>query len=298
VTRCEELGISAYLTKPIRQSELFDAIMLAMGASPESEDVAAQAAQRSSGLRPLNILLAEDSLVNQKLAVALLESHGHRVTVVSTGREAVAAVGTQPFDVVLMDVQMPEMDGLVATAAIRARESLNGGHIPVVAMTAHALKGDRERCLEAGMDDYIAKPIHAKELFAALANVVPGSALPPAAALPDEVVDWGNAMQAVENNSQVLGAIVDAALEEIPRLMGAIRDAVAAHNADALRLAAHTLKGSLRYFGAGAAFQQVCRLEKLGQEANLAEAPTLVAELETAISAITAALHEHAHASP
>ena len=116
----------------------------------------------------LHILLAEDSLVNQKLAVALLEGQGHTVTVVNNGKEAVAATAAQKFDLVLMDVQMPEMDGLEATEQIRAREQQTGTHLPIIAMTAHALKGDRERCLAAGMDDYVAKPIRAEELFQAI----------------------------------------------------------------------------------------------------------------------------------
>ena len=110
-------------------------------------------------------MLAEDSLVNQKLAVALLEGQGHTVTVVGNGKEAVAAAGSQKFDLILMDVQMPELDGLEAVAQIRAWEQRTGTHLPIIAMTAHALKGDRERCLEAGMDNYVAKPIRAEELF-------------------------------------------------------------------------------------------------------------------------------------
>ncbi len=121
--------------------------------------------EQASRFRPLQVLLAEDSLVNQKLAVGLLEKHGHTVVVANDGREAVAALETRNFDLVLMDVQMPEMDGFEATAAIRAREQQTGTHIPIIAMTAHAMKGDRERCLEAGMDDYVAKPIRAKQLF-------------------------------------------------------------------------------------------------------------------------------------
>ncbi len=125
-----------------------------------------------SWARSLRILLAEDSLVNQQLAVALLEGEGHAVTVANNGREAVAAAETGNFDLVLMDVQMPEMDGLEATAIIRANERGSGRHLPIIAMTAHALKGDRERCLEAGMDGYTSKPIDAEELFAAIESRV------------------------------------------------------------------------------------------------------------------------------
>jgi len=170
IARCEELGIAAYLLKPIKQSELFDAIVLALGVNAVDEETPAEPAPPapSPGGRPLRILLAEDSLVNQKLAVGLLEKHGHRVTLANHGREALAVLESQDFDLILMDVQMPEMDGYEATAAIRAREQETGRHIPIVAMTAHAMKGDRERCLESGMDGYVAKPIRAQQILEAI----------------------------------------------------------------------------------------------------------------------------------
>lgn len=167
--RCEQCGIAAYLLKPVKQSELFDAIVRSLGLEGGREEPAPappDATEQRPG--PWNILLAEDSVVNQNLARVLLERHGHTVVVVGNGREAVAAVQSQPFDLVLMDVQMPEMDGLEATALIRAEEKQTGGHVPIVAMTAHALKGDRERCLAAGMDAYISKPIHATEVYETL----------------------------------------------------------------------------------------------------------------------------------
>jgi two-component system sensor histidine kinase/response regulator len=179
VTRCHDLGVAAYLLKPVKQSELFDAIVAAMNVTatePESTSKAtapAAAEEETPELAPLHILLAEDSLVNQKLAVGLLQKHGHSVDVVSDGRSAVDVVQTSDdYDLVLMDVQMPEMDGLEATRSIRAAERLAGRHIPIIAMTAHAMKGDRENCLEAGMDDYVSKPIRAQQLFAIIAAVL------------------------------------------------------------------------------------------------------------------------------
>ncbi|MHB0959019.1 MAG: response regulator [Pirellulaceae bacterium] len=176
VSRCEELGVASYLLKPVKQSELFDAVAMALGITA-AEDAAAVAVSAAPlpHPRPLQVLLAEDSLVNQKLAVGLLEKYGHRVDVVADGRGALAAVESNRYDLVLMDVQMPEMDGLEATQAIRIQERKRGGHIPIVAMTAHAMKGDRERCLESGMDGYVAKPIRAKELFDTIAQVLPDS---------------------------------------------------------------------------------------------------------------------------
>lgn len=173
IARCEQLGIATYLLKPVKQSELFDAIVMALGVNTvEEETPSAAAPPPSRAGRPWRVLLAEDSLVNQKLAVGLLEKHGHQVTVANHGREAVAALESQDFDLVLMDVQMPEMDGYEATAAIRARERETGRHTPIIAMTAHAMKGDRERCLEAGMDAYVAKPIRAQQVFETIAQVL------------------------------------------------------------------------------------------------------------------------------
>jgi len=166
VARCEQLGIAGYILKPIKQSDLFDAMVHALGVnSIDHCDLSAPDARPGQPPRPLRILLAEDSIVNQKLAVGLLEKHGHTVRVAHHGREALAALAAEAFDLVLMDVQMPEMDGYAATAAIRAREQQTGKHIPIVAMTAHAMKGDRERCIDAGMDEYVSKPIRSKQLF-------------------------------------------------------------------------------------------------------------------------------------
>jgi len=165
--RCRELGVAAYLTKPVGQSELFDAITRVLGAGEPGSTPATLITRHS--LREekgkLHVLLAEDNAVNQKLAARLLEKHGHSVTVTSNGREALAALDRENFDVVLMDVQMPEMDGFEATAAIRVQERGSGKHLPVIAMTAHAMQGDQERCLATGMDAYIAKPIKAQELI-------------------------------------------------------------------------------------------------------------------------------------
>jgi CheY-like chemotaxis protein len=122
--------------------------------------------------RRLHILLAEDNIVNQRLVVRLLEKHGHTMIVANTGREVLAALAQQPVDLVLMDVQMPDMDGWEATAVIREQERQPGGHLPIIALTAHAMKGDQERCLASGMDDYISKPINAQTLFAAISRVL------------------------------------------------------------------------------------------------------------------------------
>ena len=180
--RCSQLGIKAYLSKPIKRSDLLQAIKLALLGEQavelrsESLSTAAISAQRH-----FRILLAEDNLVNQKVATRFLEKQGHSIVVAESGVKALAAWQEQPFDLILMDVQMPEMDGLEATAIIRKqelllrRDNLPESHIPIVAMTAHAMVGDRERCLAAGMDDYVSKPVNSRDLFAAIDRVMNGA---------------------------------------------------------------------------------------------------------------------------
>ncbi|HZS03617.1 MAG TPA: response regulator [Blastocatellia bacterium] len=169
--RCRELNFAGYLTKPVSQSELLDAILALADNSAPGRETAAAGARPEPGRR-LRILLAEDNKVNQTLAVRLLEKHGHSVVLASDGRQALAAWEREPFDLILMDVQMPEMNGLDATAAIRMKEQETKTHIPIIAMTARAMKGDREECLAAGMDDYVSKPVHASELFEAIESLL------------------------------------------------------------------------------------------------------------------------------
>jgi CheY-like chemotaxis protein len=169
--RCREMGIAAYLTKPVRQVELLEAIGRVLCHAPEQAIPLITQHSLREERNKVRILLAEDNPVNQTLAVHVLEKRGYTVVVAGDGRAALAALDLaaldeDKFDLVLMDVQMPEMDGFEATAAIRARERLTGAHLPIIAMTAHALKGDQERCLAAGMDGYISKPIRVQELLA------------------------------------------------------------------------------------------------------------------------------------
>ncbi|MCK6557187.1 response regulator [Candidatus Binatia bacterium] len=169
--RCRAVGVEAYLTKPLRQGELLDAMLEVLGRIGLPAGSSLPTAADPAEPRPLRVLLAEDNVVNQRLASRLLERHGHAVVVTSNGREALAALERERFDVVLMDVQMPEMDGFETTAAIREQERWSGVHLPIVAMTAHAMKGDEERCLAAGMDGYVSKPIDASRLFEVMATL-------------------------------------------------------------------------------------------------------------------------------
>ena len=171
-----DLRITMQLSKPVRQSELQTAIIEALGLADSERRDGDHRPPSPTVFHSLRILLAEDSVVNQKLAVGLLSKWGHHVTVVSNGEEAVVASETGDHDVVLMDLEMPGMDGLQATRAIRRREQRSGRHLPIIAMTAHALAGDRQKCLAAGMDNYVAKPVRQQELYRALANFFPDMA--------------------------------------------------------------------------------------------------------------------------
>ena len=172
--RAREMGAAAYIIKPVRPSELLDAIVKALGVSFETGLAAAPLASAKTGPTgpSLRILVAEDNPINQMLAVRMLEKAGHSVATANNGEEALIAVGREAFDIVMMDVQMPVLDGFEATALIRQQEKETGRHLPIVAMTAHAMKGDREKCLAAGMDGYVAKPVQKEELFAAIAGVL------------------------------------------------------------------------------------------------------------------------------
>ena len=175
--RCRELGVAAYLTKPVRQAELLDAILTALGTKPKREARAVLVTRHSlkEDHKHLSILLVEDNAVNQLLALRMLEKRGHTVTVAGNGKEALAALDKSSFQLVFMDVQMPEMDGLEATAVIRAKEKNAGGHVPIVAMTAHAMVGDEDRCKAAGMDGYLSKPLRPEELSDVLKRYSPAS---------------------------------------------------------------------------------------------------------------------------
>ena len=179
--RCRQIGIEGYLTKPAKESELRAAISTI--ANPSTHAGSDQPITRHSlyeSTRSLDILVAEDNPVNQKLAVRLLEKYGHRPTIANNGLEVLETLEKREFDLILMDVQMPEMDGFSTTAAIREKEaqSASGAHMPIVAMTAHAMQGDEERCLQAGMDAYVSKPIKPDQLFAAIEKHAPESTAP------------------------------------------------------------------------------------------------------------------------
>jgi signal transduction histidine kinase/two-component SAPR family response regulator len=318
-------GISRALSKPVKQSELLDAVseLLEGGRRrpiPLSAEVLADAeAPRRSP--PLDVLLAEDSPVNQRVASDLLERRGHRVRIVESGREAVQAVQEQHFDLVLMDVQMPEMDGLEATRAIRKMEERSGGHLRIVAMTASAMRGDRERCLAAGMDDYISKPIRAREFYSVVESwaarepngrgvgraeraaepmgargegafaTTPetpdgaGAASPPVFDRREALARTGGSEEGLEELAAVLAG-------HAPKLLDEARRALAAGNAGELRRAAHTLKGSAALFAAQPTVDAALELETMAREGRLQDAERALADLDRELRRLLEVLGE------
>jgi two-component system, sensor histidine kinase and response regulator len=290
--RCEELGIAAYLLKPIRQSELREAVARVLSAH-ESNEVTPVITRYSlremvQEGKSLKILLAEDNLVNQKLARRLLEKRNHVATVVCNGKEALAALGKDRFDLVLMDIQMPEMDGFEATRILREREKTNGGYQPVVAMTALAMNGDRERCIEVGMDGYLSKPIRPQELdevldrYLALSDAVPAHRVSVHAA--NNSIDVSQLLDRLDGDRALLAELVDLFRIDFPGNLSAAQQAIDQQNANDLRNAGHSLKGTLGNLSAIEASALAAELESIGKSLDLTEAQATLDHLAREIS--------------
>ena len=286
--RCRELGISAYLTKPVRQVDLLEAIVNVLSSKvqlPDSSSVVTRHSLRESR-RGLQILLAEDNVVNQRLTAHLLESRGHHVTIAGNGREALDILEKQDFDLALADVQMPEMDGLQLTGAIRAKEKNSSSHLPIIAMTAYAMKGDRERCLASGMDAYVAKPVNPKELFETIDGVFRAELK----LLPEqepgarhEILNEATLLARFEGEPELLRDVVRLFLDDCPKMLFGIRGAAERGDAAEMERAAHKIKGSVANFAASAAYDAALRLEVMGREGHLDQAPEAVIRLESAL---------------
>ncbi|MBI1943181.1 MAG: response regulator [Betaproteobacteria bacterium] len=271
--RCRKAGIAAYLLKPIKQSELLDAILTTLdpaapAAKPRADD--SGLLQPISGRRP-KVLVAEDNVVNQKLAVRMLEKRGCEVIVAGDGDATLEAIGKQCFDLVLLDIQMPKMDGFEVARVIRQREQGTGAHVPVIALTAHAMDGDRQRCLDSGMDDYITKPIRAAELFTAIDRCCPvqpaaGAGPAPAAAPPAPeaaILDRGTLLDRVGGDLDLLDDLLVVFRKECGRLLPGIKQAIFARDGTAFQRAAHALQGMLRNLSAGRAQELVLRMQRM-----------------------------------
>ncbi|KUJ85701.1 hypothetical protein AVO45_01560 [Ruegeria marisrubri] len=322
--RLRELDIHRLLVKPVKQSDLLNAVLNAIGSAARKLTPAASATAGITS-RPLKILLAEDGLVNQKVAIDLLSRRGHTVEVAENGQEAVDATAHRDYDIVLMDMHMPIMDGVTATEAIRARERAQGGRrIPIVACTASVTPADRQRCAKAGMDDFVGKPFRAEELLRVVEEVVsrnaplppestaeapeparspsePSRAPPEAAGAPEEKapetaedaaadpVNWREALDRLGDEG-LLREMAEMFLAELPKMVDAIETARQSGDAQELRRAAHTLKGSANVVGAFPAAQAALRLENLGRDGKLDEIPPAQRDLEEELNRCTAVL--------
>jgi two-component system, sensor histidine kinase and response regulator len=320
IERATEVGVARCLTKPVTQSELLDAITNSLGvaaATAESPKDLIQAT-KPTDFTPRRVLLAEDGLVNQKVATILLERRGHLVTVANTGEEVLDALGRERYDMVLMDVQMPIMDGFEATAAIRKDEEKSSSkRLPIIAMTAHAMKGDRERCLDAGMDGYLSKPFRPNELFQAVEQFEASKSaalrevnrkgeksyssrrprrqkskeiITPNPNLP--VFDKSEALHRVGGESEVLADLVTLFSQECPKQLDRIEQAYKEGDLPGMARAAHALKSSVAIFAAPAAHAAALQLEMMGRDGDAAEFPTAWETLHREIDRLKAALVE------
>lgn len=291
--RARAAGVAACLTKPVKQSDLFDTIVTVLGGAAPARRKATGVARRRRSARPLRVLLAEDNPVNQRLTLSLLEKQGHLVAVANNGREAVEQSAANEFDVILMDVQMPELDGLEATAAIREREREAGGRIPIVALTAHALKGDRERCLAAGMDAYLSKPVQPRVLAQALQETAAGggaTATAATSAQPGAVLDQASLLARVAGDRKLMRELADIFLAEAPPMMKRIAAALAAGDPEQARKAAHALKGAAANLSASATVEAALALENLGRGGDLSGAGKTHHRLQKEMKRLEAAL--------
>jgi signal transduction histidine kinase/CheY-like chemotaxis protein len=288
-----DVGIAACLTKPIAAADLHEAICrLLDGGSTlksslsSSSAIASLSKSRAAGApagRSVKVLLVEDNIVNQRVAVGLLSRRGHAVTVANDGLEALAALETAAFDVVLMDLQMPHMGGFEATAEIRRREIDRGGHLRIVAMTAHAMTGDRERCLAAGMDEYVAKPIDPAALYASVErrDVVDSTArAADGSAAPAAPIDRDRLMRRLGGDVQLFVQVSQLFLEDCPVRLAAIGAAVDRGDAEEIRATAHALKGAAANISATRLFEATAALERIGAEGRLPAARAAWRRLE------------------
>jgi signal transduction histidine kinase/DNA-binding response OmpR family regulator/HPt (histidine-containing phosphotransfer) domain-containing protein len=282
-----DLGIGSWLAKPVHQSGLLDAILDLLGTKEvrfEPISMAPLEPSMSPNRRRLRVLLAEDQPINQLVASLMLENLGHEVTIVGNGRLAVEAVASESFDLVLMDLQMPEMDGFEALSTIRRQESIRGGYLPIVALTAHAMAGDRERCLDSGFDDYLSKPVHDTSLATTLDRLGGGSSSLPEAtpsisnATDHPAFDLPAALKGLGGKERVLAKILGIFVRESPRLLDEIRLAIEAGDLAALMRLGHTLAGSAVHFKAPDFVASARKLEERGKAADLAGADDALRE--------------------
>ena len=299
--RCRKLGIGAYLLKPIRSAELQAAMLLVLGRGTDivSRDLVTRHCAQAQ-VRTLRILLVEDNLVNQKVGVKMLEKMGHQLTVARDGREALALLESGSYDLVFMDVQMPEMDGLTATREIREREKQTGRHLPIIAMTAHAMKGDQERCLEAGMDGYLSKPVSTPQIAAAIARLF-GTETPstPEGQVEKKSAGWDRAvvLARVEGDAALLTELIQVFLEELPEQLDCLQQGLATADFEVIERTAHTLKGELIYLGLTEEAEKAKVLEYQGRERNVHAVQELFPEFKAQLLNVADAMRDDCQAA-
>jgi PAS domain S-box-containing protein len=307
--RCRAIGMAAYLVKPVKMVELQRIIAMALGEDGSGSKTGLSRGNGKKTIVPdtaptkkrsLRILLAEDNAVNQRVAVRLLQGYGHVVVVANHGGEAVEALSKGPFDLVLMDVQMPQMDGFEATRAIREREAATDQHTPIIAMTAHAMKGDRERCLAAGMDEYLSKPLQREELLRILnwvAEQLEDDTTPPVMRGEEErpdspaTIDIAAAIKRLGGDEELFAELSELFRGEGPRMIQEIREALETGDALAVQRIAHGLKGAAGYLGGTQTVDAAYRLEAIGASGELAQAPRVFQELEMEVDRLLAELN-------
>jgi two-component system, sensor histidine kinase and response regulator len=285
---CRQLGISSYLLKPVLKADLMAAILKALSQGQEEMRATPKLVTRCTlreSARKLRILVAEDNEVNQRVIIRVLQKMGHTPVLAQTGKEALALASAEKFDLVFMDVQMPEMDGLAATAAIRQSETNSQAHLPIFAMTAHAMTGDRERCLEAGMDGYITKPVRFSDIEQTLAGL---AGTPGTPAEPAQAASWNKveALDRIGGDEELLREVCQIFLEESPKLLKKLQQAVAAGDADGVVRAAHSLKGESSYLSASGTSRAARQLEEMGHNKDLSHARDTLAVLEREVAGL------------
>jgi PAS domain S-box-containing protein len=285
----KQLDVKADIIKPLNPPELLDTLKIVLGLKkpPPEPAVKLTAPKPRIDDRPLKILVAEDTPFNQTFIMRLLEKHGYHAGLVENGAQVLEALSRHPFDLVLMDIQMPEMDGFESTREIRKLEEQTGNHIPIIAMTAFAIEGDRERCLEAGMDEYVSKPISSQKLFGAIESLLPPkSQKPPKSKSKEEILNRQSMLKAFEDDRDLFKELVEIFISDYPAMLTALHDAVKNKDAETLNRTAHSLKGMLRNFQAEAAADTAFELEKRGKEKRLEDIDALIGALEEQIAAV------------
>jgi two-component system, sensor histidine kinase and response regulator len=290
-------GIDAFISKPIQQSQLLDTLQEIFDPAFAAQKAARPEMHAKEAGRPrMRILLAEDNAVNRLVATRLLEKGGYEVVVAENGRDAVDLASREDVQLILMDVQMPEMDGFEATQEIRAREQTTGKHLPILAMTAHAMKGDREKCLAAGMDDYLTKPIRTARLFELIGQYTKSESAPvkareerePMETETTQTWDLERALARVCGDRDLLGELMAIFETECPKMIAVIRSAIRSGDAATLELNAHGLKGAAANFSATPAANRARELETMGRDKNLGGAAATLGLLEAEIKKLLA----------